>query len=200
MTDSTTDPPFTAGPAGSFDDLEGRVRKLEVAVAELPAPADDEVIVNRVLARLSALAEGRSMTGTDLERVVVLDPPRSAPLTPVPPPPDGAVPQTPGPPPDPTRKKWILTQFFAEVRLMFRMYFDPRYRISRTTQFLLPVILGLVVFNYFFFSMWVSILFVSPVVERVLLIVLAVLGYKILTRELTRYREVLDYLARTGGK
>jgi hypothetical protein len=193
MTDSTT----TAGPAGSFDDLEERVRKLEVAVAELPAPADDDVIVNRVLARLSAMAEGRSMSGTDLERVVVLDPPRSSPLAHVPPP-EGAIPQTPGPPPDPTRKKWILTQFFAELRMMFRMYFDPRYRISRTTQFLLPVILGLIVFNFFFFSVWVDILFISPVAERLLLIVLTILGYKLLTRELARYREVLDYLARQG--
>jgi hypothetical protein len=200
MFDTTTDPPVPPGPAASFDDLEERVRKLERAVAELPAPADDEVIVNRVLARLSALAEGRSMSGTDLDRVVVLDPPRSSPLAPVAPPPDGAVPQTPGPPPDPTRKKWVLTQFFAEVRTMFRMYFDPRYRISRTTQFLLPLIAGLVVFNFFFFSVWVDILFVSPVVERVLLVILAILGYKVLTRELARYREVLDYLARTAPR
>jgi hypothetical protein len=78
------------------------------------------------------------------------------------------------------------------------MYFDPRYRISRTTQFALPGIALVLIFNYFFFSAWVTIPFLSPVLERLLIVVLALVAYKLITRELARYREVLDYLARYG--
>ena len=79
------------------------------------------------------------------------------------------------------------------------MYFDPRYRISRTTQFALPGIVLLLIFNYFFFSVWVNITFLSPVLERLLVVVLAVLAIQVLLiREVARYREVLAYLARYG--
>src|SRR5205823_3231306 len=132
---------------------------------------------NRVLARLSTLAEAPPMTASD--RVLVLDSSAApAPLVPAAPPPQGAVLHPPEPAPDPARRKWLLTQLFSEIRFMFRMYFDPRYRISRTTQFLLPVILGLLVLNYFFFAVWVDILFISPVAERLLAVFLGVLGYK----------------------
>ena len=50
-------------------------------------------------------------------------------------------------------------------------------------------------FNYFLFS-WFSVPVVSPVLERVLAVVLGVVGYKLLTRETARYREVLEYMSR----
>ena len=86
----------------------------------------------------------------------------------------------------------------AELRLIFTMYFDPRYRISRTTQFALPGMVLLLIFNYCFFSLWVSITFLSPVLERLLAVIIGILIYKLLTREVSRYREVLAYLARYG--
>ena len=52
--------------------------------------------------------------------------------------------------------------------------------------------------DYFFFSSWVTIPFVSPVAERLLAVVLGVVGYRVLMWETTRYRDVLDYLARYG--
>jgi len=175
-------------------DLEDRVRKLETAVADRP---DADAVADRVIAKLSALAGVRDGS-PDSDRVLVLAPADPHPLSP--PPPKGAVLRPPEPPADPAQRKWLLAQLAADFRMALRMYFDPRYRISRTAQFALPGILVLLVFNYFFFSAWVSITFLSPVTERLLAVFLAVLAYKILTRELARYREVLDYLARYGPK
>lgn len=115
------------------------------------------------------------------------------------PPPDGAVLHPPAPV-DPAARKWFLVQLWSELRLAVRMYFDPRYRISRTAQFVLPGILLLFALNYFLFAVWFALPVVSPILERVVCVLLAVFFYKVLTRELVRYREVLDYLARYGQR
>src|SRR5262245_44222 len=177
--------------------LEDRVRKLETAVAERDGrPFTEESVADRVLTRLSAMAaEQRTLPESD--RVLVLDSVPRPPAAATPSPPQGAVLRPPEPA-DPTRRSWLVVQLVAELRLALRMYFDPRYRISRTTQFVLPVIGLVLIFNYFFFAQWLAIPLLSPVTERLLAVILAVLGYKILTRELARYREVLEYLARYG--
>ena len=82
------------------------------------------------------------------------------------PPPVGAVLHPPSPT-DPGLRTWFLLQVWSEVQLAFRMHFDSRYRISRTSQFLGPVILGLFVLNYFVFSVWFSFYIVSPIAERI---------------------------------
>lgn len=166
-------------------ELEDRIHKLETALA------DDDAVADRVIARLSAIAAERDQH-RESDRMLVLATPTDAP-----PPPQGAVLHPPAPA-DLAERKWFLHQVAAEVRLVATMYFDPRYRISRTTQFALPGIVLVLIFNYFFFSVWVHIAFLSPVLERLLVVVLTLLGYKLLTRELARYREVLDYLARYG--
>src|SRR4051794_26135173 len=93
-----------------------------------------------------------------------------------PPPPDGAI-LTPPEYQEPRRREWFLVQLWAEIRLAVRMYFDPRYRVSRTAQLAFPLFAALLVLNYFLFGVWFSIAFVSPVVERVLDAALAVLAY-----------------------
>ncbi len=198
MSDATADPPPEPATQPRETGLEDRVRRLETELAERPV-LDADAVADRVVAKLSALAEARSTPDSD--RVLVLDaavdPAPPAPLVPVAPaPPQGTVLHPPTPPTDPKNRKWFLTQLWAEIRLIVRMYLDPHYRVSRTTQFALPGIGLLLVFNYFFFSVWVDIAFVSPVTERLLAVVLSILGYKLLTRETARYRGVLDYLSR----
>jgi len=178
--------------------LEDRIRKLEASLAEKTAtlPSEDSV-TDRVIAKLSTLAASRA--GSAAERVLVLAGGDSESFD-GPPPPRGAVLHPPAPPGETSHRQWFFWQLWTEARLIFRMYFDPHYRVSRTTQFAIPGIGLLLVFNYFFFSIWVSIAFVSPITERLLAVFLSVLGYKMLMRELGRYRDVLDYLARYGPR
>jgi hypothetical protein len=91
-----------------------------------------------------------------------------------------------------------FTNPLRELRLMLGMYFDPRYRLSRIAQFGVPGILMLIALNYVLFGWWVQIPLFSLVIERVNLIVLAVVLYKILAREAARYADVLRYLAQYG--
>ena len=113
----------------------------------------------------------------------------------LPPPPDGTI-FTPPELHDPAPRGWFFAQLWAEARLAARMYFDPRYRVSRTAQVAFPLFAALLALNYFLFSVWFSVAVVSPVAERLLDVILAVLAYRVLARELDRYRAVLDYLAR----
>ena len=94
------------------------------------------------------------------------------------------------------RRPWLLWDLFKELWTSVRMYIDPRYRVRRATQMMVPVVLGLVVANYFFFGVvfW-SIPIVTPILEHLVTIVLAVLLYKILAREVARYRTMLVQIA-----
>jgi hypothetical protein len=199
--------------------LEERVRKLEASVQELQGTrVTEDAVADRVILRLRALAGDPHPLPAgdgvllDSGGAVVPAPPTAAlalatpspapampPAAPTPAPPSGAVIHPPGSP-DPSRRRWLLTQLWDELRLVVRMYFDSRYRVSRTAQFALPVILVLFALNYFVFSMTFTIPVVSPVLERLFCVLLGVLFYRILTREITRYRTVLDYLAQHGTR
>jgi len=86
-----------------------------------------------------------------------------------------------------------------ELRLIAQMYLDPRYRLSRTGQFGVPILIVLAVMNYVVFNLlFPSIPFLSPIVERVLLLALGVALAVVLNREALRYQAVLEYLARVG--
>ena len=86
-----------------------------------------------------------------------------------------------------------------ELRLIAQLYIDPRYRLSRIAQFGVPIIVILAVLNYTAFT-WVFpvIPFLSPITERILLLMLGGALAVVLHREALRYRNVLDYLARVG--
>lgn len=178
--------------------LLDRVRRLEEQLAaKEAAPPADEDMANRVLAILAekaaqqrALAGGNPPvpglipTALTAARVAQTFLPNSAP------------PGVAAQPAEAGFRAWLLTQVAGEFRLMVMMYFDPRYRLSRVGQFGVPIVLGLMVLNYFFFAGLP--LPLTGIFERLLLLVLAVVLYKILAREAVRYKQVLDYLAQYG--
>jgi len=173
------------------DVSEDRVRKLEEMVTELAAKVSGGGVADRVLANLGEAATGvlyDAAGAVAAHPLALLSPPAE-------PPPVGAV-LHPPPPVGAGKRKWFLVQVWTEFRLAVRMYFDPRYRISRTAQFLLPAILGLFGLNYFFFDIWCAIPIVSPIAERLVCVMLGICFYRLVVWELTRYREVLDYLAK----
>ena len=184
--------------AARVAEIEGRVGRLETALAE--RPIDENAVTDRVIARLSSLAsESRPLP--DGERVVVVDASadRRALVPLAPEPPEGTVLEPPPViPAEPAKRRWFFAQVWSEIRLVFRMYLDPRYRVSRTTQLVIPGIGLLLVFNYFLFSVWMSIPVLSPLVERGLAVFFGVIACMVLSRETARYREVLNYLAKYG--
>ncbi|MCS6866038.1 MAG: hypothetical protein RMJ56_10210 [Gemmataceae bacterium] len=147
-----------------------------------------------------------SMTPTPTDRVTTTDCAESAPAPTVlplvrllPPPPEGTI-LIPPEPVEPPRRSWFLLQLVTECRLAVQMYFDPRYRLSRLGQIAFPLFFILLGLNYFVFSVWFSMAIVSPVAERLLDMLLAIVAYRILQRELDRYRAVLDYLAHYNNR
>ena len=196
--------------------LEERVRRLEAWVQELQeSRVTEDAVADRVILRLRATAGDAlplvTAEGVLLEPAAAAAPAALALPAPTPAPDMTAAAPMPGPPPsgavlhppeapDPARRRWLLPQLWDELRLMARMYFDSRYRVSRTAQFALPVILVLFALNYFVFAVTFALPVVSPVLERLVCVLLGVLFYKLLTREIARYRAVLDYLAQHGGR
>ena len=56
----------------------------------------------------------------------------------LPPPPEGTI-LTPPEHKEPPPRAWFFVQLWAELRLAVKMYFDPRYRVSRTAQVAFPL-------------------------------------------------------------
>ena len=82
-------------------------------------------------------------------------------------------------------QRWLPFELLVEMRVMLRMYLDPRYRLTWQTRVLPPA---------FLFGMFLSWLLISgiPIVgflfDRFLFLVLAYMLFKVLIREATRYR------------
>lgn len=87
---------------------------------------------------------------------------------------------------------------FTAVNQLTRMYSDARYRVSPLGRIGPVVTVAAIILNYVFWNYLMPIPFVATVGERLLLAGLAIGLYLILTRELDRYRRVLDYLAKYG--
>ena len=95
-------------------------------------------------------------------------------------------------------RPWLLIDLLKEVGLASRMYFDPRYRVRRSTQLMVPILLGLFAANYLLFNSLLSVMIVSPILERLAGIVLAVLLYKVVAREVSRYRAAVAHFLATS--
>lgn len=89
-----------------------------------------------------------------------------------------------------SHRPWLLIELLRDIATTFRMYLDPRYRVRRSTQLLIPVILALFVGNYLFWSA-VPFPIVNTILQKLGDIILAILLYKVLSSEMDRYREVL---------
>ena len=77
---------------------------------------------------------------------------------------------------------------------------DPRYRVRRGTQLMVPFILFLFGMNYVLFNHTIlDIPVFRHVFERLVEIVLGVLLYKVLMREVARYRQTIANFA-IGGR
>lgn len=96
------------------------------------------------------------------------------------------------------RQGWRKWPVVRELFMVFKLYFDKRYSPTRAAQLGVPAIFVLLVVNWLFFYFAFTLPIVAQILERLVVMVLAVFLYRILANELTRYSEVLDYLARSG--
>jgi hypothetical protein len=92
------------------------------------------------------------------------------------------------------RRPWLLMELIRDFSATVRMYLDPRYRVRRSTQLLVPAIIGLFVLNCFLFNAVFSVPILSQIVEKLGDVILAILLYKVVSRELVRYRQVIAQL------
>jgi len=94
------------------------------------------------------------------------------------------------------KRTWKDFPVIREARLIFGMYFDKRYNPSRAAQLGVPGLLILMVLSYFFWS-WFNIFVVSQILHHLVVMIAAVVLYRLVAAELERYAAVLDYLDRT---
>jgi hypothetical protein len=97
------------------------------------------------------------------------------------------------------RRPWLLFDLIREVGVTVKMYMDPRYRVRRGTQLMVPFILAVFVLNYLVFNHTIlDIPVFKHIAEGLVEIILAVLLYKVLMREVARYRQVIAQFAMGG--
>jgi hypothetical protein len=168
-------PTASGADAHSLSALEGRVHRLEEAVAALQ---DTHLIEERIVEKL----RGEALHGGPQAKVGPLPPDSdkvsATPPSPAPPPPEMPVwnPQT-----VPPRLSGL-----AEFRAMVRMFFDIHYHVAWTTRILTLVIVGLIATSHWWFppSYVPAIGFIF---EKTIDIILAFLLYRVLGNEARRY-------------
>ncbi|CAN5366866.1 hypothetical protein BH11PLA2_BH11PLA2_47540 [soil metagenome] len=165
------------------DTIDERLARLEASVSRSAPTA--EQIAEQVLVVLSEKTRQRTDSPSGLVPVPQFISANA--------PPPGAMPNTP----EDSVRHWLFHGLLSELRLIPGMYFDSRYRLSRLCQIAVPCIFVLLVINYLFFNYSLGFIPAVPqILERVIILILGVLLYKVLSREADRYRGVLEYLAR----
>src|SRR5581483_12143871 len=75
------------------------------------------------------------------------------------------------------RPRWLLFELLAEVRVIFRMYFDRRYRLSWVGLVFPPVLLGLIALSYW----WVPLSSLTLLPMKMIDLALAYVLFKVLS-------------------
>lgn len=99
-----------------------------------------------------------------------------------------------------SRFAWLLTTVWIfetlnEVRAMVRMFGDPRYRMGWLNRLIPVVFLGLFIFSDWeslkMFFPWNALPMVGWIINKLLLLILGYISFKILFREVRRYQETI---------
>jgi hypothetical protein len=168
-------------------EVESRLRRLEASVAALQdTQLMEERVAERVAVRMkrSPMKSLRDSAGVIVDAGKMLLPLKSdasgSMARPV-----EAVADTMPIPPAPDKPGWLLFDLWSEMRTLGKMLFDHRYPFSYAGRFG-PVIIGC---TYAFSWLFVSGMpMIGGITERIIDVLLAFLLYKILAREVQRYR------------
>lgn len=174
------------------ESLEQRVRRLEEAVAVLQDTGHlEERVVERVTSRLSQAPRAIPQDS----RTMVLQTARQllpAALAVVNTGADQAEQQQAYDQPQAARP-WLLFDLYAEVRTMVHMFLDRRYRVTWLGRVGPAVLLVAILIS----GWWLSALFfflpsfMVTILDKIMDLLLAFIAFKILSREVRRYREAV---------
>jgi len=160
------------GPDGR--DLERRVQSLEKEIGALKdTKALEERVADRVTERLQKTTYSNQFTAT---------PPAAG----VPP----AVPFAKAIPIPRGNYAWLFFDMFVDARFFFLMLFDKRYTLAWTTHVVLWVLIPVILTSAWWFPA-AYIPFLGPFLDKALDLILAFFVYKTLSREVSRYRQML---------
>jgi len=180
----TVEPPRD-GTEVRLESLETRVGHLEEEVAALQT---------RAAAPTPPSLHGvREAAGVLLEAGRQLLPGDGAAASPTPSDPAPAAPSQAAPIPPAPRRRWLLGELFAELRVMLRMYMDPRFRVSWASR-LAPLILIPAILTSWFWLPGTATLheihlgILATLYEKAIDLLLAFALFKVLNRDATRYR------------
>lgn len=178
--------------------LEQRVRRLEDAMAALQ---DTQLMEDRVVERVRQRVELHHVeqprqAGLFVSAARMLMPKQVEEVPPDPAHPDGGAAadgQTANgaaaPPPEARQPGWLLVELYREIRGMFRMFADHRYRMTWTGKAVPLAAILVAVISWLLLS---GIPLIGGLLDRIVDLTLIVLVYKAMSRELFRYREVLS--------
>ena len=179
-----TDLPLS--PAPRVDALENRVQRLEDAVAQLQDTRPiEEHVVERVADRMdrNRIHPIRDTTGIIIEAGRRLLPATLASVQETAPPPAAPVTKSP--------LGWtgMLWELLIEIRAIFFMFVDPRYRLGWPTRILTVVLLAAIATSLFWppMSMLPSVL--ATILDKIVDLALSYILWKVLIHEARRYRQ-----------
>lgn len=183
------------------DQLEDRIRRLEDALAQLHEMKEQQA--------REATAKPAAPTALAVAAPVARIVTNPSPITVAPTdsagsflfnvgkqflaPPVASVVQPSYPPPETAfaaglRWTGFLFDAYAEMRVIFRMFVDPRYPMSWTSR-LVPLVLALLLFTSGFWAPGASLLGIGTLLEKAIDLPLAFLFFKVLSHEARRYRQ-----------
>ena len=192
--------------AAPLEAMEYRLRRLEDAVAILQ---DTQMIEDRVAERVRIQMEHKAPNHRDAASMALDAGLRLLPLLPraaeaVAPAPQAtfvapqaaatavpsAVPLAGG-----LNKSWLLVETVNDLRVMLRMYTDPRYRITRIGWLVPFAVVAFVLLSHMkifsFVFIWNLVPIFDTYLDKAVNLFVAFLGFKVLMREVNRYREVI---------
>ena len=176
-------PPASASSGDGM--LEQRIRRLEDALAQLQ---DLQGMESRVAERVAGrLIQEKPAGPADAHAAVLLDFGKRLLRAPT----DlAAAVAGPGPIPPDRRagRAWLVWEALAEARAIIRMFFDPRYRLSRSGRFLPIILVALIATSYYWVPL-TSVPFFGTLLGKSVDLVLAFVLFKLLGHEARRYRE-----------
>jgi hypothetical protein len=165
--------------------LEQRICRLEDAVAAIQ---DTQLMEDRVVERVVQRVEHAPLPLRESSGMIVNAARMLMPRTIDAMPEDGAAPPADSPTTG-ASSPWFVLGIFHELRWMLRMLTDYRYRMSWSGRIVLLVAVVAIVLSYFVLT---ALPLIGGILDRVVLLLIAIVTYKAMSREVQQYRDVME--------